>query len=59
MCLGALRAEHSLKVARSARDVRAQCKDSPNEAHGGDFGANEAGGVGANEARTELDLRLV
>ena len=29
MCLGALRGEHSLKVARSARAVRAQCKDSP------------------------------
>ena len=29
VCLGALWGEHSLKVARSARDVRAQCKDSP------------------------------
>ena len=29
MCLGALWGEHSLKVARSAREVRAQCKDSP------------------------------
>ena len=30
MCLGALRGGHSLKVARSAHTVRAQCKDSPN-----------------------------
>ena len=29
VCLGALRGEHSLKVARSAGAVRAQCKDSP------------------------------
>ena len=29
MCLGALRGEHSLKVAHSAHAVRTQCKDSP------------------------------
>ena len=27
--MGALRGEHSLKVARSARAMRAHCKDSP------------------------------